>query len=197
MKNIPLFFKDVKTSSSMPTHQGYRPVVTTTLAIDYALSMKKTEGKNGYDTFWYHVSNFTWFVIIVVLFYFMQLTIYNSSLSNADNRYFALLGCAWYGLHTVNAETVNYIISRSDILSTLAIVSSFFIYLTFEKLRKYYLYVIPVAIGMLAKETTIMFAPALIAYDYMLVQQKSLLGLLNLKEFKSFIKSIYKWLYSN
>jgi tetratricopeptide (TPR) repeat protein len=190
LKNIPLFFKDVKTSSSMPTHQGYRPVVTTTLAIDYALSMKKTEGKNGYDTFWYHVSNFTWFVIIVVLFYYLQLTIYNSSLSNADNRYFALLGCAWYGLHTVNAETVNYIISRSDILSTLAIVSSFFIYLTFEKLRKYYLYVIPVAIGMLAKETTIMFAPALIAYDYMLVQQKSLLGLLNLKEFKSFIKSL-------
>jgi hypothetical protein len=70
LKNIPLFFKDVKTSSSMPTHQGYRPVVTTTLAIDYALSMKKTEGKNGYDTFWYHVSNFTWFVIIVVFFTF-------------------------------------------------------------------------------------------------------------------------------
>lgn len=190
LKNIPLFFKEVKTSSSMPTHQGYRPVVTTTLAIDYALSLKKTNGKDGYDTFWYHVSNFSWFVIIVVLFYFLQIQLYNSSAADSAHKYFALLGCAWYGLHTVNAETVNYIISRSDILSTLAIVASFTIYTSFQNLRKYYLYVIPVAIGMLAKETTIMFAPALIAYDYMLVQQKSLMDLFNLKELKSFLKSL-------
>src|SRR5687768_10779713 len=129
LKNIPLFFKDCTTSSSMPTHQGYRPVVTTTLAIDYWLSMNKTDGKNGYDFFFYHLSNFTWFLMIVVLLYFIQLRIYNLAFNARDNRYLALLGCAWYGLHTANAETVNYIISRSDILSTLAIVSSFAIYI--------------------------------------------------------------------
>ena len=71
--NIPLFFKDCTTSSAMPSHQGYRPLVTTTLAIDYAISMKKTGGQNGYDMFAYHLSNFTWFLMIVGLLYVIQL----------------------------------------------------------------------------------------------------------------------------
>src|SRR5438067_1026951 len=37
LKNIPLFFKDANTFSSLPSNQSYRPIVTTTLAIDYWL----------------------------------------------------------------------------------------------------------------------------------------------------------------
>jgi Flp pilus assembly protein TadD len=190
--NIPLFFKDCTTSSSMPSHQGYRPLVTTTLAIDYALSAKYSSNKTGYDTFWYHVSNFSWFVLIVILLYLIQYKLYNTAFKSEYNKYFALLGCAWYGLHTANAETVNYIISRSDILSTLAIVASFAVYVSFEKLRKYYLYLIPAAIGMFAKETTIMFAPALIVYDYLIEQQKSLTEIFSPKELNTFLKSLLK-----
>lgn len=190
LSNIPLFFKDCSTSSSMPSHQGYRPLVTSTLAIDYALSMKKTGGANGYDFVWYHVSNFFWFVLIVGLLYIIQLKLYNLAFSNENNPYFALLGCAWYGLHTANAETVNYIISRSDILSTLAIVGSFAMYVGLPHLRKYYLYLLPAAIGMFAKETTIMFAPALIAYSYMIEKQKSLKDIFTANGFKDFIGSI-------
>lgn len=194
ISNIPLFFKDCTTTSSMPSHQGYRPLVTTTLAIDYWLSMKKTKGQNGYDFFWYHVSNFTWFLLIVVLFYFIQIKIYNNTFNNKLNVYFALLGCLWYGLTTANAETVNYIISRSDILSTLAIVTAFAIYLVFPAKRKYYLYLIPAAVGMFAKETTIMFAPMLIAYDYMIEKQKPLKDIFTLKELKTFGNSFTKGL---
>lgn len=190
LKNIPLFFKDCTTSSSMPSHQGYRPLVTTTLAIDYALSMSKTNGASGYDFFWYHMSNFTWFVLIVGLLYIIQLKLYNYAFNNENNKYFALLGCAWYGLHTANAETVNYIISRSDILSTLAIVGSFAMYVGLPKLRKYFLYLIPAAIGMFAKETTIMFAPALIAYVYMIERQKSLTELFTADGMKQFVSSL-------
>ena len=190
LANIPLFFKECATSSSMPSHQGYRPLVTTTLAVDYWVSMKRTDGKNGYDFFPYHLSNFAWFILIVVFLYFIQLRLYNLAFNSPNNKLFALLGCAWYGLHTANAETVNYIISRSDILSTLAIVASFVIYISFEKARKYYLYLLPVALGMFAKETTIMFAPALILYDYMIEKQKSLTDLFSFRENKSFLKSI-------
>jgi tetratricopeptide (TPR) repeat protein len=188
--NIPLFFKDVKTSSSMPTHQGYRPLVTTTLALNYDWSKKSTAGKNGYDTFWYHVSNFSWFVLIAFLIYFIQVAMFNKSLRYEWNKQLALLGCAWYGLNTVNAETINYIISRSDILSTLAIVGSFVLYIQFPKLRKYYLYVLPAVLGMFAKETTIMFAPALIAYDYMIEQERSLAEIFTAKGVKSLTGSI-------
>lgn len=190
LKNIPLFFKDCSTSSSMPSHQGYRPLVTSTLAIDYALSLRKTDGANGYDFFWYHMSNFTWFLMIVGLLYIIQVKLYNLAFANENNKYFALLGCAWYGLHTANAETVNYIISRSDILSTLAIVASFAMYAGLPQLRKYYLYLLPAAIGMFAKETTIMFAPALIAYSYMIEKQKSLSEIFTAKGFKDFVSSI-------
>lgn len=190
LKNIPLFFKDCSTSSSMPSHQGYRPLVTSTLAIDYALSLNKTKGANGYDFFWYHMSNFTWFLIIVALLYIIQVKLYNLAFTHEHNKYFALIGCAWYGLHTANAETVNYIISRSDILSTLAIVASFAMYVGLPHLRKYYLYLLPAAIGMFAKETTIMFAPALIAYSYMIEKQKSLSEIFSPKGFKDFVSSI-------
>ena len=34
VRNIPLFFKDGTTFSSLPSNQSYRPVVSATLAID-------------------------------------------------------------------------------------------------------------------------------------------------------------------
>ncbi len=190
LKNIPLFFTDCATSSAMPSHQGYRPLVTTTLAIDYWLSKNTTKDQDGYNVLWYHLSNFSWFLMIVVLMYFVQRKIYNYAFEEKYNHYFALLGCLWYGLTTANAETVNYIISRSDILSTLAIIASFAVYTEFPKWRKYYLYLLPAIIGMFAKETTIMFAPALIAYDFMIEKQKSFSDLFSVKGLKTFFKSI-------
>ncbi len=191
IKNIPLFFQDCTTSSSMPSHQGYRPLVTTTLAIDYALT--PAEKRNPLDPFWFHVSNFSWLLLIVILLYFIQVKLYETAFPKGAelNSYFAVLGCAWYGLHTANAETVNYIISRSDILSTLAIIGSFALYVQFPNWRKTYVYLIPVILGMFAKETTIMFAPAMIAYDYMIEKQKSLVDLLTFKEISNFFKSIF------
>lgn len=180
LKNIPLFFRDCTTTSSMPSHQGYRPLVTATIAVDYALSMLQTKGKNGYDPFWYHVFNFSWFLLIVVLFYFVQLHLYQL-VSIKNKQWFALVGCAWYGLDTANADTINYVISRSDILSTLSIMGSFALYVCFERYRKYYFYLVPVAIGMFAKETSIMFAPALVAYDF-IVEEKNTFGSMFTKE---------------
>ncbi|HWB64085.1 MAG TPA: hypothetical protein VG603_11280, partial [Chitinophagales bacterium] len=190
LRNIPLFFKDCTTTSSMPSHQGYRPLVTTTIAIDYALSLKATGGKDGYDTFWYHLSNFSWFLIIVFLLYFAQKAVYDWAFKDDRNKYFALLGCAWYGLHTANAETINYIISRSDILSTLSIIGSFTWYVAAPKQRKYFLYLIPVSIGCFAKETSIMFAPALVAYDYIVEKQKKLSDIFSVQGISNFLKSI-------
>ncbi len=194
LKNIPLYFKDVHTSSAMPSHQGYRPLVTTTLAIDYALGKTFTKEKDGYNTLFYHISNFSWFLIIVILLYVIQVKLYNKAFDEPYNRYFALLGCAWYGLNTVNAETINYVISRSDILSTLGIVGSMAMYIGLEKYRKYYFYLIPAIIGMFAKETTIMFAPALMVYDYLIEQDKSLYDLFDFKQWKGIWNSLWKGL---
>jgi len=36
IRNIPLFFADVRTQSSLPTNQTYRPLTSASFAIDYS-----------------------------------------------------------------------------------------------------------------------------------------------------------------
>jgi hypothetical protein len=65
LKNIPLFFKDGTTSSILPQNQAYRPVVTTSLALDYKMG-------NGYDLFRFHLSTFILFLVqglLMILFF--------------------------------------------------------------------------------------------------------------------------------
>src|ERR1043165_1947309 len=157
LNNIPLFYKDPTTFSSMPSHCSYRPLVSTTLAIDYAM------GK-GLDPFWFHLDTFILFLLQGVLMFFMFLKMLDVVSNNTPNKYIALFATALYMLHPSLAETVNYIISRSDTLSTLFVVMSFVVYQYSAIARKYFLYLIPMLIGCLAKPTAIMFAPMLIVY---------------------------------
>src|SRR3982751_2071190 len=48
LRNIPLFFCDATTFSSLPTNQSYRPLVSTLLAVDYKLA-------GGLEPFWFHL----------------------------------------------------------------------------------------------------------------------------------------------
>lgn len=157
IKNIPLFFKDGTTFSSLPANQSYRPVVTSTLAFDYWLG-------NGYNLFYFHLSTFILFLIQGVLMFYLIRNVFNQAWETDWNEYFALYATAWYLLHPANAETINYVIARSDSLSTLFVVLAFVMYMYSSVSRKYYLYLIPVAIGALAKPPAVMFAPMLFFY---------------------------------
>ena len=64
LRNIPLFFRDATTFSSLPSNQSYRPLVSTLLAIDYSLG-------HGLRPLWFHVSVFTLFVALVLLLAFV------------------------------------------------------------------------------------------------------------------------------
>ncbi len=104
IKNIPLFFKDGTTFSSLPQNQSYRPVVSASLAFDYWI------GK-GYDLFYFHLSSFILFLLQGVLMFFLIFKLFDSSYKNTWNFYIAAAATAWYMLHPVNAETINYIIA--------------------------------------------------------------------------------------
>src|SRR5262249_30826499 len=67
-------------------------------------------------------------------------------------------------LHTANAETVNYIIARSDILSTLGTVIALFMFARGGLARRWHLYTIPAAAAVLAKEQGVMAPPLLMLY---------------------------------
>ena len=167
LRNIPKFFLDRTTSSNMPSHQGYRPLVTTTLAIDYALG-------RTLEPFYFHVSNFLWFLGVTLLIYPIAFHLLEStSLEAGRARFFSVIGAALYGVHTANAETVNYVIARSDILSALAHMLTFALYLRGGICKKYLLYLIPAALGLFAKESSLMVVPIFLAYLFLIENQGS------------------------
>ena len=56
LKNIPRFFRDATTYTSLPANQAYRPLVTATLALDYRLG-------GGLNVRQFHLSQLTMLVL--------------------------------------------------------------------------------------------------------------------------------------
>src|ERR1051325_5218263 len=113
LRNIPLFFRDATTFSSLPSNQSYRPLVSTLLAIDYRLG--------GLEPFWFHLSIFALFLALTLLLAFvMQRLLVNTAPAPASG-WIAIAAAAWYGLHPANADTINYVISSSEVISTFGV----------------------------------------------------------------------------
>ena len=151
LRNVPFFFHDATTFSSLPSNQSYRPLVSTLLAIDYYLA-------GGLQPFWFHLSIFALFAALTLLLAFVVHRLLDHAASSPANDWIALIAAAWYGLHPANADTVNYIIASSEVISALGVIASFAIYLKVPKARKYYFYALPGAIAVLAKPTAAIFA---------------------------------------
>src|SRR6185436_3256248 len=64
LRNVPRFFVDPALSSTMPDHAMYRPVVTSSLAVDYRLG-------RGFHPFWFHLSTFVWFTVQLALMFLL------------------------------------------------------------------------------------------------------------------------------
>lgn len=158
LKNIPLFFKDGKTLTSLPANQGYRPMMPTLYAVDYALG----DGLNS--TFMFHLTTFIWYVLQCVLMYFILLHIFNRARPHPWNPFISIAAVAWYAFHTANAETINYISARSDSISTFWLIVSFAVYIFYPRLRKFGVYLIPLIIGILVKPAVLVFPGLLFFY---------------------------------
>jgi protein O-mannosyl-transferase len=161
--NIPRFFADGRTFSVLPAHYSYRPLVSASLSLDYWLA-------KGLDPFWYHTSTFVWYVVQLLLMYPLFLKIMDRTISGPENRYVALFAVACYGLHPVNAETVNYVIQRGDVYSTLGAIAGLVIYCYWPRGWRFGVYLLPVILGALAKQSTLVF-PALLFIYWLLFEQ--------------------------
>src|SRR5438067_8893013 len=150
LENIPRFFTDARTFSSLPSNQSYRPLVSTLLAIDYRIG--------GPNPLAYHLSIFALFLALIFLIAVVILRLLDSLATSPANRFIAFGAAALFGLHPANADTVNYIIASAEIISTLGVVASFAVYFQFPKARRYYFYALPSAIAILAKPPAAIFA---------------------------------------
>lgn len=182
LHNIPLFFKDVSTFSTLPSHQNYRPMVSTTLAIDYRLG-------GGLNPFYFHLSTFILYVLQCALIFLLFYKILKLSVVGKYNHFIALFGTGWYAFHTANAETINYIISRSDSLSTLGVIASLVMYMYLPNLRKWYLYLLPLMFGLLAKETAVTGFVLLFFYVLLFEKQISIADVFKSGNFKKLFQA--------
>lgn len=165
LDNIPDFFiVGAPTFSTLPANQLYRPVVTTTLAFDYWLSSKLDINGDGYNPFYYHLSMFIEYLVMLILIYLLVIKIFDKTIKSNNNKWFAFGTTIWFGIHVTNGETLNYIISRSDLLSTLFVILAFIIFIYWPSKRKFGFFMIPFFLGLLTKQTAAVFIPILIVY---------------------------------
>ncbi|MDF2433870.1 MAG: hypothetical protein JWP44_3501, partial [Mucilaginibacter sp.] len=177
LKNIPRFFTDGSTMSILPQNQAYRPVAVTSLALDYWLA-------GGNYPSYFQTSTFILFLIQGGLMVLLFNKMFDLSLKDNRNSYIALIAVIWYMLHPANAETVNYIIARADVQSTLFVLLGFILYIFSPFCRKTFLYLPVVGIGILSKVPAVMFAPLLFFYVLMFETGLSLNDLFKSSRFK-------------
>ncbi len=168
LHNLPRFFADATTFSVLPANRTYRPFVSASLALDYALG-------HGYNPVWFHVSTFLVFLLQLAAMYALFSAILDATRPAAEtsnaNRYAALLAVAWYGLHPAVAETVNYVIQRGDIFCTVGVVGALALYARLPALRKTGFYLLPYAFALLSKPPAVVFPLLLFLYIAMFEQQ--------------------------
>ena len=165
VRNIPQFFRDGTTFSSLPSNQSYRPLVSSLLAVSYALA-------GGLKPFWFHFVIFALFLLEVLLLGYVLGQVLDRLSPGPANRWVASIAACWYGLHPANADTVNYIIACSDVISTAGIVASFAVYFAFPRARRYFVYVLPAAIAVLAKPPAAIFPVLFAAYRLLIPNTK-------------------------
>jgi protein O-mannosyl-transferase len=159
--NLPLFFTDARTSSVLPANRAWRPVVSASLAIDYWLG-------HSMKPFFFHVSTFFWFLVQLALMFALFRKIFDQARPDPNNLWAAAFGTALFGVHPAVAETVNYIIQRADLYSTLGVLAGLVVWVYFPGLRKVGLYLLPVAAAMLSKTPAIVFPAILFCYLWLL-----------------------------
>lgn len=166
LANIPHFFTDARTFSSFPLNAVYRPLVSLTLAVNYSLG--------GNDPFWYHVTQLALFAATGAALLALYIKLFASAGMEDWYYWAALFAATLFCVHTGNTQTGNWIHARSELLSGLGVLGAFLIYIYRPSWRRYYLYLVPMLIGALAKTPTVMFAPLLLVYILLIERQLSL-----------------------
>ena len=166
LRNIPLFFKDARTMSVLPANQVYRPVVTTSLAIDYWIG-------SGLKPLAFHASTFGWFLVLLTCVFALYRRVAADGWTPQKSAAVALFATAWFGLHPASAETINYIVQRADLYVALGTVAGLVTYASFPHLRKWGFYLVPVIVAGLCKPTALTFPAFVVLYSMIAEQERT------------------------
>ncbi len=166
LHNVPRFFTDANLFSTIATNAAYRPVTSTSVAIDYWLG-------HSYQPFFFHLSTFCWFALLTILLFFLFRRIMDHADVHPSNFWVAAAAAAFFGLHPANAETINYVIQRADLYDVLGTVASLLCFAAFPAQRKFGWYLLPALAAYLAKPPALIFPILLLAYVFLLEEEGS------------------------
>jgi len=144
---------------------SYRPVVTFSYFIDYFFWGKLAFG--------YHLTNLLIHILNSILLFLIICKLMNSSVEEGDRRltsvplssislfHVAIIPTLFFAIHPVTTEAINSISYREDLLATLFVLLSFFLFILYLKKRNSLIYIILSLISfffaVLSKESAIVF----------------------------------------
>jgi Flp pilus assembly protein TadD len=169
LKNIPMFFTDVRAHGARPDYQiYYRPFFLLSYAIDYWLG-------NGISTVVMHVHTFIGFLVMIGLVFLFAKKLFQHI--TAEPFIPALFAACCFAFHPIVADVINYHMGRDVAFATLYGMLYMVLYLYSPVCRKYYLYLIPLVIGCFFMAPAMMFMPVLWLYIIFFEKDKSLNGI--------------------
>ena len=125
LANIPRFFVDPSTFTSLRANVDYRPVLVATYALNYRMG--------GYDTWWWHLTQILLHAVCTIGLYFLCRRILLLSSSGPEDRrdvrYVPLLAAVVFALHPTASGVVNYLSARSSLLTAAFLLPSMLLYM--------------------------------------------------------------------
>jgi protein O-mannosyl-transferase len=158
LSNIPKFF-----TGEMGFHKVigayYRPVVSSSFAIDYALWK--------FNPFGFHLTNVLMHMVNVLLF-FALLRLMFTDVHSKFKDYAILIGALVFAVHPIHTEVVAWVSGRTDGLACTFFFASFIFYLKYSRENKNSYFALTLVMYLLAlfsKEMAITLPAVIILYD--------------------------------
>jgi protein O-mannosyl-transferase len=137
----------------------------------------------GQEVWSYHLVNFLLHLANGLLIFLLAERIFRLvDMDHVRSRQYATLAAAFFLVHPVQTESVTYISSRSELLSTLFYLAGFLIYVVWPKEKIGFLCSLAVAVpyffGLGSKETVITLAATIFLYDFLFLAKADFRALL-------------------
>ncbi|MBW2396465.1 MAG: tetratricopeptide repeat protein [Deltaproteobacteria bacterium] len=164
--NTGKFFTDPHTFSTRPENAVYRPLLTLSHALDWAASDSRARQ--------FRRTQLALLLALGAALVFLFKRLCDFGLGDPLNRYGALAAALLFCVSVANAETVNDISARADLVASLGIVVCFCIYLAWPDWRRTNLFLLPMLVGALASPLTLVFAPLFVVFAWFFEEDRSL-----------------------
>lgn len=160
LRNVPRFFTDATTFSSLPANQSYRPLLLLSYALDYRLG-------GGLSPVQFHLTSFAFLLCQCAAMFFLFARVLEPADRHRLNPFLAFFAAALFSVHTAVAETVNYVSARSDLLSTCLVVLSLAVYAWWPRARRWGGYLFFFVLAALVKPVVLVFPLLVFLYGLM------------------------------